>query len=560
MPSYVTTETLLDVKGEVEQITAKNDIWMGSPSETCNKQSTTTPPLSPQETDDARQEEEEVVKTSQQAEQPLQEPRKNGEEMESCSLLFKIGVYMSFGMLTLFSLFYEFYYRLFQKEKERDGYAPLLKGFDRYWQKYFYQRIRDCFNYPIDSRPSRVIGVMERVSYDYNENFSLTGNILPCVNFSSYNYLGFASDIPSITRQVLDSIDRYGIASCSPPQLAGQHQPVAQLERAIADFLSKDDAIVCGMGFSTNFRGLPALFGKESLVISDSLNHSSLVNGIRMSGARTEVFKHDDFQQLETILREAVVLGQNPRGEYLPWTRIIIIIEGIYSMEGEIANLPRVVALKKKYGALLFVDEAHSIGAIGRTGRGVTEHCGVDPKDVDILMGTFTKSFGAIGGYIAGEQRVIDYLRIHSSISLHCDTIAPPCAQQVLAALEVISGRDGTDIGRKRIHQLKENSQFLRRGLIAQGLIVLGDDSSPVIPVMLYRTGAMPVMARECMRRGLAIVIVGYPATPLLGGRIRFCVSAAHTRDDLQLVLDVIKDMSKHVQLQLRPIPKSLQE
>ncbi|RNF17332.1 putative serine palmitoyltransferase [Trypanosoma conorhini] len=548
MPSYVTSESHLEPKGGLELLDAKAAVQLGSPVETCNKQGAVLPDLSLSEAEDVRQREKAVTAT--QGTQPPQQEENHDKEEEECSLLARISLFVSFGLLGLFSIFYELYYRLFQKEKGREGYAPLMKSFDGYWQRHFYRRLRDCFNYPIDSRPSRVIGVMERVSHDGNQTFSLTGNILPCVNLSSYNYLGFASDVPGITRQVLDSIDRYGIASCSSPQVAGQHTPIATLERAFADFLGKEDAIVCGMGFGTNFRGLPALFGRDSLVLSDSLNHSSLVNGIRMSGARLKVFKHNQFRQLETLLREAVVLGRNPNGEYVPWTRIIIIVEGIYSMEGEIVDLPRVVALKKKYGALLFVDEAHSIGAIGRTGRGVTEHYGVDTKDVDILMGTFTKSFGSIGGYLAGEQKVIDYLRTHSSIALHCDTLAPPCAQQVLAALDVIVGRDGTDIGRKRIHQLKENSQFLRQGLIAQGFTVLGNDASPVVPVMLYHTGKLSVMARECLRRGLAIVIVGYPATPLLGGRVRFCVSAAHTREDLQLTLDVMGELAKVVHIQ----------
>ncbi|ESL06078.1 serine palmitoyltransferase [Trypanosoma rangeli SC58] len=545
MPSYVPAESPVEARDDMELLEAKAAILLESHVKAYNKQSAVVPDRSLNKMDDVRHEEEPVTAT-QKSEQP-QEKEQHDKEVEECPLLAKVTLFLSFGLLVLFSIFYELYYWLFQRKEDRKGYAPLMRSFDGYWQRHIYRRVCDCFNYPIDSRPSRVIGVMERVSNDGNRTFSLTGNIFPCVNLSSYNYLGFASDVSSITRQVLDSIDRYGIASCSPQQMAGQHRPIATLERAFADFLGKDDAIVCGMGFGTNFCGLPALFGKDSLVVSDSLNHSSLVNGMRMSGARLKVFKHNQFQQLETILREAVVLGQNPNGEYVPWTRILIIVEGIYSMEGEIIDLPRVVALKKKYGALLFVDEAHSIGAIGRTGRGVTEHYGVNTKDVDILMGTFTKSFGSIGGYLAGEQSVIDYLRTHSSIALHCDTLAPPCAQQVLAALEVIVGRDGTDIGRKRIRQLKENSQFLRQGLIAQGFTVLGSDASPVIPVMLYHIGKLALMARECMRRGLAIVIVGYPATPLLGARVRFCVSASHTREDLQLTLDVMSELTKLV-------------
>lgn len=458
-------------------------------------------------------------------------------------------------LLFLFFAYLRDTYRVFFPRKSsgssrhRPGYAPIVRDFDDYWNRRFYRRIRDCFGQPIDSRPSRVIGVMERVSTDGNATFQYTGRVVPAVNMGSYNYLGFAEDTPSITHDVFDSLDDFGLASCSAPQELGQSRIVAQLEEEFAAFVGKEAAIVCGMGFGTNYRGLPSLFGKEALVVSDSLNHSSLVNGVRSSGAKVKVFQHDDFEQLEKILREAVVLGQDPYGEYKPYRRIVIVVEGIYSMEGEIVDLRRIVALKKKYNALVFVDEAHSIGAIGRTGRGVCEHCGVDPKDIDVLMGTFTKSFGSVGGYIASDKSVVDYLRLHSTISLHCDTLAPPCAQQVLSVLHVILGKDGTDLGCKRIQQLKDNASFFRRGLIDMGLIVLGDDSSPVVPVMTYNSGKLSALSRLCLERGVAIVVVGYPATPLFESRVRFCVSACHTRSDLQHTLDVMKELSEYVYL-----------
>ncbi|KAG5492456.1 hypothetical protein JKF63_01034 [Porcisia hertigi] len=461
----------------------------------------------------------------------------------------KATSYFTFILLLFFARVREGYRQVFPKKEHhlRPGYAPIVNSFDHYWNRRFYRRVRDCFMRPIDSRPSRVIGLMERVSKDNNNTFEYTGRIVPAVNMGSYNYLGFAEDTQSITHEVLDSIDDYGLASCSAPQELGQGSVIARLEREFSQFLGKEDAIVCGMGFGTNFRGLPALFGKEALVLSDSLNHSSLVNGVRSSGAKVRVFQHSKFDQVEKLLREAVVLGQDPYGEYLPYKRIVIIVEGIYSMEGEIVNLKKFVELKKKYKALLFMDEAHSIGAIGRTGRGVCEHCGVDPEDVDVLMGTFTKSFGSIGGYIAANKSVIQYLRQHSSIALHCDSLAPPCAQQALSVLHVLLGKDGTVLGQKRIRQLRENSMFFRRGLIDLGFVVLGDDSSPVVPVMCYNLGKLSALSRLCLERGVAIVVVGYPATPLLEGRVRFCVSACHTREDLQHTLDVMKELRRYI-------------
>lgn len=463
----------------------------------------------------------------------------------------KMGMYTAFAtyfcltLLTVMANVRDGYRRFFPRQSplNRPGYAPMVAANDQMWQRRFYGRIRDLWNRPIDSRPSRIIGVMERVQR--GTNYELTGKIIPVINMGSYNYLGFAEDTPSITYDVLDSLDDFGLASCSAPVEAGQHTKVAALEKEFAAYIGKEDAIVCGMGFGTNFRGLPALFGgKGALAISDSINHSSLVNGVRSSGASVKVFQHGRFDELENILLEAVVLGQNPNGPYVPYTRIVIIVEGVYSMEGEIIDLRRLVELKKKYKCLLFLDEAHSIGALGRTGRGVCEHCGVSPADVDVLMGTFTKSFGSIGGYIASDKKVIEYLREHSSISLHCDSLAPPCCQQVLSVLNVLLGKNGNDLGRKRLQQLRENCRFFRQGLIDLDLVVMGDDSSPVVPVMLYNVALLAPLSRRFLEAGVAIVVVGFPATPILMSRIRFCVSAAHTREDLQYVLDVMRDIT----------------
>lgn len=460
-------------------------------------------------------------------------------------LLTTVKVCVSFGMMGFFAVVRDTYRKLVPAKKSQPGYAPIVSDFDDLWQRRFYRRGRDCWNRPIDSRPSRIIGVMERVSHDYNVSYQYTGKILPAINMGSYNYLGFAEDTPSITNDVLDCIDDYGLAACSAPQGAGQHQVLSTLEKEFAAFLGKEDALVCGMGFNTNLCGLPSLVGKGSLIVSDSINHCSLVDGARSAGAKVMVFQHGMYDQLESILHDAVVYGRDPTGPYVPYDRIVMVVEGVYSMEGEIIDLRRVVTIKKKYKCLLFVDEAHSIGALGRTGRGVCEHCGVPPKHVDVLMGTFTKSFGSIGGYIAADKKIIDWMRQHGSISLYCDSLTPPCAQQVVSVLNVLLGRTADDLGRRRLQQLRENSRFFRQGLIDMGLIVMGDDASPVVPVMVYNAVLIAELSRRCLEMGLAIVVVGYPATPILRSRIRFCVSACHTREDLQLSLDIIKLISQ---------------
>lgn len=301
--------------------------------------------------------------------------------------------------------------------------------------------------------------------------------------------------------------------------------------------------MVFGMGFGVNSTGIPSLIGKGSLIISDSLNHSSIVVGARNSGAKIKVFRHNDMKGLEKIIRDAICYGQ-PR-THRPYKKIVIICEGIYSMEGEICDLASIVAVKKKYNCYLYVDEAHSIGALGPTGRGVCEHTGVDPADIDILMGTYTKSFGAIGGYIAGDRDLISWVRHNCASSLHSAGLSPPCIAQTLQALRIIEGRDGSTLGKEKIEQLHSNANYVRDRLNDMGVWVLGDYDSAVVPVMIANPAKMPAVSRECLKRKLAVVVVGFPATPILTSRVRFCLSAAHDRKDLEKAMDAFEEVAE---------------
>ncbi|KAG8524946.1 Serine palmitoyltransferase 3, partial [Galemys pyrenaicus] len=228
---------------------------------------------------------------------------------------------------------------------------------------------------------------------------------------------------------------------------AGTLDKHIELENLVAKFLNVEAAMVFGMGFATNSMNIPALVGKGCLILSDELNHASLVLGARLSGATIRIFKHNNMQSLEKLLRDAVIYGQ-PRIRRA-WKKILILVEGIYSMEGSIVRLPQIVALKKKYKAYLYMDEAHSIGAVGPTGRGVVEFYGMDPHDVDVLMGTFTKSFGSSGGYIAGRKELVDYLRVHSHSATYATSMSSPIAEQVIRSMKFIMGLDGTTEGKK---------------------------------------------------------------------------------------------------------------
>eukprot|EP01126_Amoeba_proteus_P026171 TRINITY_DN2595_c0_g3_i1.p2 TRINITY_DN2595_c0_g3~~TRINITY_DN2595_c0_g3_i1.p2 ORF type:complete len:226 (-),score=45.41 TRINITY_DN2595_c0_g3_i1:77-754(-) len=216
-------------------------------------------------------------------------------------------------------------------------------------------------------------------------------------------------------------------------------------------------------------------------------------------------------------------------------------------MEGEICKLPEIVAIKKKYKCYLWVDEAHSIGALGIRGGGVCQHFGVDTNDVDVLMGTFTKSFASVGGYITGTKELISHIRKANFSALYSTSMVPGCCQQTLTAMSIISGEDGTDLGQTKLKSLKENSNFFRNGLVDLGFQVYGDADSPIIPLMLYFPCKMTYFSRQCLERGLAVVIVGFPATPLLLARCRFCISASHTKEELELALHELNEIGDKV-------------
>ncbi|MEQ2201783.1 hypothetical protein XENOCAPTIV_018034, partial [Xenoophorus captivus] len=200
-------------------------------------------------------------------------------------------------------------------------------------------------------------------------------------------------------------------------------------------------------------------------------------------------------------------------------------------MEGSIVRLPEVITLKKRYRAYLYLDEAHSMGALGLRGRGVVDYFDLDPCDVDIMMGTFTKSFGAAGGYIAGKRELIDYLRCHSHSAVYATSMSPPVVEQIITSMKCIMGEDGTTIGCDRVRWLAENTIYFRQRLREMGFIIYGNNESPVVPMMLYMPAKIGAFGQEMLRRNIGVVVVGFPATPIIESRARFCISAAHSQD-----------------------------
>jgi serine palmitoyltransferase len=465
---------------------------------------------------------------------------------------YLITTYISYLILIIFGHVRDFFGKKFKPEqykqlREYDGYAPLNSDFDNFYIRRLQLRINDCFRRPVTGVPGRFITLLDRTSDDFNLSFKLTGTTTQTLNLSSYNYLGFAQAEGECADTAELAIKKYGISCCSPRGDVGTSDLHTDVESLVASFVGKPAATIYSMGFVTNATIFPALVGKGCLLISDQLNHASIRYGARLCGAVIDMFKHNDMRDLERLLRERISQGQ-PR-THRPWRKILVAVEGLYSMEGNMCNLPGLVALKKKYKFALYVDEAHSIGALGPRGRGVCDYFGIAPSEIDILMGTFTKSFGANGGYIASSKALIDKIRVTNAGTIFGESPTPAVLAQISSSLRIIAGELVPGQGEERLQRLAFNSRYLRLGLKRLGFIVYGHDDSPIVPVLLYHPAKIPAFSHEMLKRKIAVVVVGYPATPLISSRARFCVSAAHTKDDLDRVLAACDEAGDVLQL-----------
>ncbi len=461
-----------------------------------------------------------------------------------------LATYISYLLLIGLGHTRDFFGRRFKKgvaSKLKKGYAPLNDDFDNFYVRRLKMRLDDCFARPTTGVPGRFVTLIDRKSDDYNTTYQFTGTYTETLNVSSYNYLGFAQSEGPCADAAEEAIRKYGVTSGSSRSESGTTDLALEVEREVAAFVGKPAAMVFSMGFVTNASSFPALVSKGCLILSDELNHASIRIGARVSGAVIRSFKHNDMDDLETCLRDAISQGQ-PR-THRPWKKILVAVEGLYSMEGTMVDLPNVLALKRKYKFFLFVDEAHSIGAIGRRGRGVCDYFKVDPADVDILMGTFTKSFGANGGYVSAEKHIIDKLKATNAATHFGESPSPPVLMQILSSLKVISGDLVPGQGEERLQRIAFNSRYLRLGLKRLGFIVYGHDDSPIIPVVLYSPGKMSSFSREMLKRNISVVIVGYPATPLISSRARFCISSSHNKDDMDKMLKACDEVGDILQL-----------
>ncbi|MEH6378199.1 aminotransferase class I/II-fold pyridoxal phosphate-dependent enzyme, partial [Streptomyces sp. KLMMK] len=343
------------------------------------------------------------------------------------------------------------------------------------------------------------------------------------VNFAAFNYLALSGH-PQVRRAAKEAIDQYGTSASATPLLFGETPLHHELDAGIASFLGTEAAIVFAGGHATNVATVGHLFGPEDLIVHDEWSHDSTVRGCVLSGARRRPFPHNDWEALDRILTAL-------RGRH---RRALVVIEGAYSQDGDIPDLPRFIEVKQRHGAMLMIDEAHSVGVLGETGRGIGEHFAVDRADVDLWMGTLSKAIGSLGGYIAAREPIVEYLRFTAPLHIFSTGISPANAAAALEAIRVVRKEP------QRVARLRELSDFFRAGARERGLDIGVSRESAVIPVITGDWEKTMALSNSLLEQGVNVMPIGYPAVERDKCRLRFFVNVDHTEVDLETSLDLL--------------------
>jgi len=345
------------------------------------------------------------------------------------------------------------------------------------------------------------------------------------VNYSSYNYLGLCGDA-RVSAAAKDAIDRYGTSVSASRPVSGERPIHRALEARLAQAYDVEDCVVFLSGHATNVSTIGYLFGPKDLVVHDALAHNSIMQGIELSGAQRRSFPHNDAAALDEMLAR----------ERRHFERVLIVLEGVYSMDGDFADLPRFVELKRKHRALLMVDEAHSFGVMGSRGLGVREHFGLAGSDVDIWMGTLSKALAGCGGFIAGESALVDNLKFAASGFLYSVGMSPPLAAAALAALECMLAEP------ERVRALQERGrEFLRRARDAR--INTGTSSGyAIVPAITGSSIKAARLAQALYQRGINVQPILYPAVQENSARLRFFLSSQHSEEQIRSTVAVLAE------------------
>jgi 8-amino-7-oxononanoate synthase len=332
------------------------------------------------------------------------------------------------------------------------------------------------------------------------------------INFASYNYLGLNGH-PHVTKAAKDAIDKYGTSVSASRLVAGERPVHRELEHALADLHGTEDCIVMVSGHATNVSTIGTLVGPKDLVMLDALIHNSVSEGARLSGAARLTFPHNDWKAVAEMLGKV-------RHQY---EHVLIVVEGIYSMDGDHPDLARFIEVKADYDAWLMVDEAHSLGVLGATGRGIAEHLGIDPASVELWMGTMSKTLSGCGGYICGSAALVDYLKAKTPGFVYSVGLSPPLTAAAIASIEVMKAEP------ERVAMLVHNGMYFLEKAKAAGLDTGLSMGYAVVPVIVGDSAQAVVLADRVFKRGLNALPIIYPAVPEKGARLRFFITSEHS-------------------------------
>jgi glycine C-acetyltransferase len=358
----------------------------------------------------------------------------------------------------------------------------------------------------------------------------------PVISLSSNNYLGLTTH-PRLVEAALAAVRDLGAGSGAVRTIAGTMELHEELERRLAAFKHTEAVLTFQSGFTANSGVIPTITTEQDLIVSDELNHASIIDGVRLSKASRAVFPHRDVDGLEQVLREARATG----GAKGPYRTILVITDGVFSMDGDIAPLAGICDVAERYDAAVMVDDAHASGVLGRNGRGTVDHFDLHGR-VDIQVGTLSKAMGVLGGYVAGRQHLRDHLIQRARPFLFSTSHPPAVAAACLAAVDVLEQEP------ERIERLWENTRFFKAGLAELGFDT-GASETPITPVIVGASDAAQRMSELLFERGIFATSVVYPTVALDKARIRTIVTSEHTREELQGCLDAFGSVGRELRL-----------
>lgn len=357
---------------------------------------------------------------------------------------------------------------------------------------------------------------------------SVTVNHQKVIQLSSNNYLGFTSH-PRLINAAQEAVQQYGAGTGSVRTIAGTFTMHQELEKKLAAFKKTEAALVFQSGFTTNQGVLSSILSKEDIVISDELNHASIIDGIRLTKADKKVYQHVNMSDLERVLRKS-----------MNYRMRLIVTDGVFSMDGNIAPLPDIVELAEKYDAFVMVDDAHASGVLGENGRGTVNHFGLDGR-VHIQVGTLSKAIGVLGGYAAGSKVLIDYLRHKGRPFLFSTSHPPAVTAACMEAIDVLLEEP------EHMERLWENTAYFKAMLVKMGL-TLTESQTPILPILIGDEGVAKQFSDQLLSHGVFAQSIVFPTVAKGKARIRTIITAEHTKDELDQALDVIEKTAKELQ------------